>query len=158
MTKQTVKTNVMRVLEKEKIPFLSYEYDPEETDGMKVAALVNKPCNRVFKTLVTEGANRTYFVFVIPVENTLNLKKAAKAAGQKSLSMLKQKDLLPLTGYIHGGCSPVGMKKLFPTFFHETAVNISEICVSAGKRGCQVELSPIVLCKLVKGSFTDLVD
>ena len=117
MAKQTVKTNVMRVLEKEKIQYAAHEYNEEETDGEKVAALVGKPANTVFKTLVTEGGNRTYFVFVIPVENTLNLKKAAKAAGCKALSMLKQKDLLPLTGYIHGGCSPVGMKKLFPTFF-----------------------------------------
>ncbi|MBE6562839.1 MAG: Cys-tRNA(Pro) deacylase [Ruminococcaceae bacterium] len=158
MAKQTVKTNVMRVLEKEKVLYEAHEYNEEETDGEKVAALVGKPANTVFKTLVTEGGNRTYFVFVIPVENTLNLKKAAKAAGCKSLSMLKQKDLLPLTGYVHGGCSPVGMKKMFPTFFHKTAENLEKICVSAGKRGCQVELSPLELCSLVKGSFADLTD
>ncbi len=157
MSKKQVKTNVMRVLEREKILYTAHEYNEEETDGEKVAALVGKPTDRVFKTLVTEGANRTYFVFVIPVENTLDLKKAAASAGQKSLSMLKQKDLLPLTGYVHGGCSPVGMKKLFPTFFHKTAENFSEICVSAGKRGCQVELDPKELCKLVKGAFADLV-
>lgn len=157
MSKSVQKTNAMRILEREKIPFVFHEYDSEITDGVGVAKILNQDEAKVFKTLVTEAAGRGYFVFVIPVAETLDLKKAAKAAGQKSLSMLKQKELFPLTGYIHGGCSPIGMKKLFPTFIHESAETLETICVSAGRVGCQAELSPGKLASLVKASFNDLI-
>ena len=111
---------------------------------------------RVFKTLVTRGASGGYYVFDIPVADTLDLKKAAKAVGEKSIAMLHSRDLLPLTGYVHGGCSPIGMKKQFPTVFHETAEILDTIMVSAGKIGFQVELSPADLIELVGGSTEDV--
>ena len=134
------KTNVMRLLDAKKIIYQTYEYDSSITDGMIVAKLVNKDENQVFKTLVTRSNNNKYYVFCIPVNKSLDLKKAAIAASVKSIEMIKQKELLPLTGYIHGGCSPIGMKKLFPTFIDESALNYDAICVSAGKVGFQVEL------------------
>lgn len=146
----------MRILEREGIPYVPHEYDESVTDGVSVAQLVGKSCEMTFKTLVTEGEKKTYFVFVIPVEKSLDLKKAARAAGQKSVSMLKQKELFALTGYVHGGCSPVGMKKLFPTFIDRSAKEHSTICVSAGKRGCQVEVDPVALCSSVGGVFAEL--
>lgn len=156
MSKGVVKTNAMRILEREKISFVSHEYDPSVTDGAKVAETLGQDPKKVFKTLVTEAAGPLYFVFVIPVGETLDLKKAARAAGQKSLSMLKQKDLFPLTGYVHGGCSPVGMKKLFPTFIHESAAELDLFCVSAGKVGCQAELSPADIARITRAKFADL--
>ena len=134
------KTNVMRLLDAKKIIYQTYEYDSNITDGMIVAKLVNKDENQVFKTLVTRSNNNKYYVFCIPVNKSLDLKKAAIAASVKSIEMIKQKELLPLTGYIHGGCSPIGMKKLFPAFIDESALNYDAICVSAGKVGFQVEL------------------
>ena len=137
------KTNVMRVLDQKKIPYTPHAYphgDPE----------------RVFKTLVTRGASGGYYVFDIPVTDTLDLKKAAKAVGEKSIAMLYSRELLPLTGYVHGGCSPIGMKKQFPTVFHETAEILDTIMVSAGKIGFQVELSPADLIELVGGSTEDV--
>lgn len=134
------KTNVMRLLDAKKIIYQTYEYDSSITDGMIVAKLVNKDENQVFKTLVTRSNNNKYYVFCIPVNKSLDLKKAAIAASVKSIEMIKQKELLPLTGYIHGGCSPIGMKKPFPTFIDESALNYDTICVSAGKVGFQVEL------------------
>ena len=112
--------------------------------------------DRVFKTLVTQGRSGQYYVFVIPVREELDLKKAAKAAGEKSVSMIKQKELLPLTGYVHGGCSPVGMKKQFPTFIHHTAQQFEKMFVSAGKVGMQIELSPKDLAETVRCGFEDL--
>ena len=134
------KTNVMRLLDAKKIIYQTYEYDSRITDGMIVAKLVNKDENQVFKTLVTRSNNNKYYVFCIPVNKSLDLKKAAIAASVKSIEMIKQKELLPLTGYIHGGCSPIGMKKPFSTFIDESALNYDTICVSAGKVGFQVEL------------------
>ena len=128
------KTNAMRILERNKVSYEHYEYDAEETDGVKVASLVQQNAERVFKTLVTVSAKGNNYVFVIPVGETLDLKKAAAAVGEKSVAMIKQKELLSLTGYIHGGCSPVGMKKLFPTMIHESAQSFENICVSAGQR------------------------
>ena len=117
--------------------------------------ILGEDTDKVFKTLVTQGKSGAYYVFVVPVEAELELKKAAKAAGEKAVSMIKQKELLPLTGYVHGGCSPIGMKKPFPTFIHETAMQFDRIFVSAGKVGFQIELSPADLmgvagCKAVK--------
>lgn len=153
-----LKTNVMRLLEVAKIPFETHDYDPELTDGVSVAAALGQDPYHVFKTLVTVGASHAHYVFVIPVNATLHLKKAAKAVGEKSIEMLKQRDLLALTGYIHGGCSPIGMKKAFPTVFDETAILFDTLVVSAGRRGYQVELAPQELCDYVGGKFADITE
>lgn len=152
------KTNVMRLLDSKKIPYASHTYAPDGTlTGEEIAALLGEDARAVFKTLVTQGKTGGHYVFVIPVAAELDLKKAARAAGEKSIAMIKQKELLPLTGYIHGGCSPVGMKKPFPTFVHESARGYETICVSAGKVGAQIELSPEDLAKAVPYRFADLV-
>lgn len=119
--------------------------------------LLGEDPTRVFKTLVTQGRSKAYYVFVIPVGDELDLKKAAAACGEKSIAMIKQKELLPLTGYVHGGCSPIGMKKAFPTYIHEMALLYDRMFVSAGKVGYQIELKPEDLEKAVKLSFADLV-
>lgn len=150
------KTNVSRLLDINGIEYSMREYDPEITDGQEVAKLIDRPPEMVFKTLVTVVGVKDYRVFVIPVSSTLDLKKAAKGAGVKSVEMLKQKELLPLTGYVHGGCSPIGMKKPFKTFIDETAILCDAICVSAGKRGRQIEISPIKLKEFVGAEFKDL--
>ncbi|MBQ3133262.1 MAG: Cys-tRNA(Pro) deacylase [Clostridia bacterium] len=149
------KTNVMRILDQKKIPYTPHYYDPQITEGIHVAAALGENPDRVFKTLVTEAAGRRYFVFVIPVAATLDLKKAAAAVGVKALAMLKQKELLPLTGYIHGGCSPVGMKKAFPTVFHTTATDT--VFVSAGRVGAQIEVDAAALAALVRATRTNLI-
>ena len=159
MAKDKDKTNVMRVLDSKKIPYNSYSYTPDSTlSGEEIARLLNEDVNRVFKTLVTQAKSGGYYVFVIPVSAELNLKKAASAVNEKAVSMIKQKELLPLTGYVHGGCSPVGMKKQFPTVIHETAKSFDKIFVSAGRVGNQVELSPQELSGLVNADFADVVD
>lgn len=151
------KTNVMRVLEQGKILYTAYTYDPGAgLDGVSVAGQLGRDPAQVFKTLVAKGASGGYYVFDIPVAETLDLKKAAKAVGEKSVAMIHQKELLPLTGYVHGGCSPVGMKKQFPTVFDETAELFDTICVSAGKIGFQVEVSPADLIGLVGGTVGDI--
>ena len=152
------KTNVMRVLDSKKVQYNSYEYEPDATmTGEEIAGILGEPAEKVFKTLVTQAKSGQYYVFVIPVIEELDLKKAAKVAGEKAISMIKQKDLLPLTGYVHGGCSPIGMKKRFPTFLHETAKDFGRIYVSAGKVGYQVELSPDDLVKIVGCKYADVV-
>ena len=152
------KTNVMRTLEQKKIPYTAHSYDPEGgIDGMSVAQTLGQPPEQVFKTLVTKGASGAYYVFDIPVAENLDLKKAAKAVGKKSVAMLPQKELLPLTGYVHGGCSPVGMKKQFPTVFHETVVLFDTICVSAGKIGAQVEVAAEPLLRLLGAETADII-
>ena len=152
------KTNVMRVLEQRKIPYVPHTYDHPDgaVDGASVARQLGQDPAAVFKTLVARGASGGYYVFDIPVEATLDLKKAARAVGEKSIAMLHQKELLPLTGYVHGGCSPVGMKKQFPTVFHQSCLEREAICVSAGKIGFQVEVRPADLIALVRGSTADL--
>ena len=157
MAGQTEKTNVMRVLEQKNIPYTAHAYDQlAGTDGASVAKQLGQDLAQVFKTLVARGASGGLYVFDIPVEANLDLKKAARAVGEKSVSMIRQKELLPLTGYIHGGCSPVGMRKPYPTVFDETAELFNTICVSAGKIGFQVELSPAALMELVGASTADL--
>ncbi|HBA69330.1 MAG TPA: Cys-tRNA(Pro) deacylase [Lachnospiraceae bacterium] len=152
------KTNVMRVLDGKKIPYTSHSYEPDAAmSGKEIAALLNEDADKVFKTLVTEGKSGQYYVFVVPVEKELDLKKAAKAVKEKAVSMIKQKELLPLTGYVHGGCSPIGMKKQFPTVIHEAAKNYGNIFISAGKVGFQIELSLQDLVKTVKCDFADIV-
>ena len=135
------KTNVMRILDQKKVNYKSYSYvDTDAVSGMEVAEVLGQDPNQVFKTLVTVSNTNNYFVFVIPVNKELDLKKAAKAVGVKSVSMLKQKDLLPLTGYVHGGCSPIGMKKSFLTTFDSSCNNFDTIIFSAGKIGYQVQV------------------
>ncbi len=152
------KTNVMRTLEQKKLPYTAHTYDPAGSiDGVSVAQTLGQLPERVFKTLVTKGASGAYYVFDIPVAENLDLKKAAKAVGEKSVAMLPQKELLPLTGYVHGGCSPVGMKKQFPTVFHETALLYDTVCVSAGKIGFQVECRPGDLVALLRAKTADII-
>lgn len=141
--KKEEKTNVMRVLDGKKITYESHAYEPDPTmTGEEIAGILGEDPANVFKTLVTQGKSGAYYVFVVPVAEELDLKKAAKASGEKAIAMIKQKELLPLTGYVHGGCSPIGMKKPFPTFIHETAEGLDKIFVSAGKVGFQIELAP----------------
>ena len=149
------KTNVMRVLDQKKVPYTPHHYAHPDgaVDGASVAALIDKDPASVCKTLVTQGASKKYYVFVIPVLKELDLKAAAKAVGEKSIEMIKQAQLLPLTGYIHGGCSPVGMKKQFPTVFDQSVEGLDTITVSAGKIGAQVEVAPAALAVLVRGRF-----
>ena len=143
MAKKDERTNVMRVLDQKKIVYESHSYEADPTlSGEQIAGILGEDADRVFKTLVTQGKSGAYYVFVVPVVAELDLKKAAKAAGEKSVNMIKQKELLPLTGYVHGGCSPIGMKKQFQTFIHETATSYDKVFVSAGKVGFQIELAP----------------
>ncbi|MBE6809204.1 MAG: Cys-tRNA(Pro) deacylase [Ruminococcaceae bacterium] len=151
------KTNVMRILERAKLPFEAFEYSPELTEGVLIAEALHEDNDLVFKTLVTESDKKEHFVFVIPVAETLDLKAAAKAVGVKSVSMLKQKELLPLTGYIHGGCSPVGMKKPFKTVFHSSAKDKEFFYVSAGKVGRQIKVNPNALCEYIGAEFNDII-
>jgi len=152
------KTNVMRVLDSKKIKYTSHEYEPDATmTGEEIAGILGENPDKVFKTLVTQAKSGQYYVFVVPVNAELDLKKAAKAAGEKAVSMIKQKELLPLTGYVHGGCSPVGMKKRFPTFIHNSAADYEKMYVSAGKVGYQVELSPEDLVKVIGSKYADIV-
>ncbi|MDO4811081.1 MAG: Cys-tRNA(Pro) deacylase [Eubacteriales bacterium] len=152
------KTNVMRTLEQKKIPYTAHTYPTDGAiDGVSVATYLGQDVRAVFKTLVTKGASGGYYVFDIPVAENLDLKKAAKAVGEKSVAMLPQKELLPLTGYVHGGCSPVGMKKQFPTVFHETVEALDTVMVSAGKIGYQVQCSPDDLLTLLRGKTADII-
>ena len=154
------KTNVMRLLDQKKVPYTPHAYphgDGEAPDGVTVARSLGLDPDRVFKTLVTKGASGGYYVFDILVAATLDLKKAARAVGEKSVAMLPSKELLPLTGYVHGGCSPVGMKKPFPTVFHRSALDQETILVSAGKIGFQVEVRPGDLIALVGAKAEDVV-
>ncbi|MEJ8786133.1 Cys-tRNA(Pro) deacylase [Peptoniphilus sp. EMRHCC_23] len=151
------KTNALRHLDAEGIPYETFEYDQDaEVDGVKIAELNHLPVEAVFKTLITEGKDKEHFVFVIPVAEELDLKKAAKVCGEKKIEMLHVKDLLPLTGYVRGGCSPVGMKKLFPTYIHETAILYDAIYVSAGKKGMQMRVNPEELGRLIDATFEDI--
>ena len=156
--KKQEKTNVMRILDQKKISYESHTYDTEKAiSGMEVAAVLGQNPNQVFKTLVTIGASKRNYVFVVPVCSELNLKKAAKAVGEKSIEMIKSKELLPLTGYIHGGCSPIGMKKLFRTVFHESAKEFDTIIFSGGKIGYQVEVSLENLSKVIPFELNDII-
>lgn len=156
--KKEDKTNVMRILDQHKIPYEHYCYvNSGAVSGVDVAKAMNQDPVSVFKALVTVGKSKTNYVFVIPVEKELDLKKAAKAAGEKSIEMIKSKELLPLTGYIHGGCSPIGMKKSFATFVDDSANNLDTIIYSAGKIGYQVETTLEDLRKITNLKTADLV-
>ena len=157
MAKQE-KTNVMRTLERLKIPYQEHFYgDTEAISGVEVAAVLGEDPARTFKTLVTVGKSRNHYVFMVPVAEELDLKKAAAAVGEKAIEMIKSKELLPLTGYIHGGCSPIGMKKQFRTFIHETAPSFDTILFSAGRIGYQVECSLEGLRKAIPVECADLI-
>ncbi len=153
------KTNVMRLLDQHKIPYQSHTYtDTDAISGTEVAQVLGQDVHQVFKTLVTVGSSRAHYVFLVPVCRELNLKKAAKAVGEKSIEMVKAKELLPLTGYVHGGCSPIGMKKPFPTTIDASAANFPTILFSAGKIGYQVETSLEALKKILTFTLADISD
>ena len=152
------KTNVMRVLEQHKIPYEGHNYlDSGAVGGTEVAAALNEDPEVVFKTLVTVGKTGNHYVFLVPVEKELNLKKAAAAVGEKNIEMIKSKELLPLTGYIHGGCSPIGMKKQFQTVIHESAEAYPEIYVSGGRIGTSIKVEPQALAKVARAKFDDII-
>ena len=152
------KTNVMRLLEQKKIAYTahSYPHGDEAVDGLTVAQITGQDPAKVYKTLVAQGASKRIHVFVIPVAAELELKKAAKAAGEKSVVLVRVSELLGLTGYVRGGCSPVGMKKQYPTFFHSSIEGLDTVLVSAGKIGWQIELASADLIKLTRGRTADL--
>ncbi len=151
------KTNAVRVVEQAKLPFSFHTFSCDGAlSGVEVAELLHEDPDRVFKTLVSVGKSGEHYVFVIPVAETLDLKKAANAAHEKSIHMVKSKELLGLTGYIHGGCSPIGMKKPFPTFLDETAQLFDTILFSGGRIGCQLEMNPADLIALIGATYADL--
>lgn len=155
--KSEQKTNVMRILDQAKISYNHYCYaDTDAISGLEITEVLNQNPDRVFKTLVTVGKSKEHYVFVVPVSSELDLKKAAKSVCDKSVEMVKSKELLPLTGYIHGGCSPIGMKKFFKTVIDESALNFDSILFSAGKIGYQVEIAPNDLKKIIKFDYADL--
>lgn len=159
MKKNNEKTNVMRILDQNKIDYNShYYYDTNAVSGMDIVAVLGQNPDCVFKTLVTVGGSKSHYVFLVPVNKSLNLKKAARAVNEKSIEMIKSKELLPLTGYIHGGCSPIGMKKQFKTVIDISAQNFDKIFFSAGKIGYQVELSPSNLKKILEFELFDVSD
>lgn len=158
MAKQD-KTNVMRLLEQKKIPYKMHDYtESGAIAGEDVARVLGENPDEVFKTLVTVGKSKQHYVFIVPVNKELNLKKAASAVGEKSIEMIKSKDLLPLTGYVHGGCSPIGMKKQFPTIVHNTAEAMENILFSGGKIGVQVEIAIKDFEKILRIKFADIAE
>lgn len=154
-----VKTNALRIIESSGTEFETYEYDIADgmIDAVSIARKIGRTPEEVFKTLVTEDPKHEHFVFVVPAAGELDLKKAAKVTGKKSIDLIPSKQLLGLTGYIHGGCSPVGMKKAFPTFIDETAILFENICVSGGRVGLNIAIAPDELAQLTGAEFTDLV-
>ena len=156
---KAVKTNAMRILDSKKVKYNMYSYDvsDDHVDGISVASKIGRDVNEVYKTLVTHGTSKNIYVYVIPVHENLDLKKAAKVAGEKKIEMVHVSDINKLTGYIRGGCSPIGMKKLYKTFVNETAKNLENIIVSGGKIGYQVELRPIDLQKVTNCKFEDII-
>ena len=156
--KKEEKTNVMRILDQKKINYVSHCYaDTDAISGIEVATVLRQNPDQVFKTLVTIGNSNSYYVFLVPVNRELDLKKATKAVGEKNISMVKSKDLLPLTGYIHGGCSPIGMKKSFKTIIDASAVDFGTIIFSGGKIGYQVELSLADLKQVIRFDCKDII-
>lgn len=155
---QAEKTNVMRILDRAKLPYRAHCYAQFGLlSGIEVAKALNEDASHVFKTLVTQGKTKNFYVFVIPVARELDLKKAAAAVGEKAVAMIPQKELLPLTGYVHGGCSPIGMKKAFRTVLDASAESFETILFSAGKIGYQIEMSPLGLTGLIGASYADVV-
>lgn len=159
MGKKEEKTNVMRILDQKKIPYGSHNYlETGAVSGLEVGAALGEDPDRAFKTLVTVGKSKEHYVFVVPVSKELNLKKAAQCVGEKSIEMIKSKELLPLTGYVHGGCSPIGMKKQFVTTIDRSAEQFDKIMFSAGKIGYQVEVSLKDLGKVIRYQTADIAE
>lgn len=158
MAKET-KTNAMRLLDSNKINYATHSYENKDNkiDGIAVANKIGKDVESVFKTLVTQGHSKEYYVFVIPVAEELDMKKASKAAGEKNIEMIHVKDINSITGYIRGGCSPLGMKKVFKTFVQEEALLFDTIVFSGGKIGAQIEMDPNDLQKVIDCSFVDVI-
>ena len=153
-----VKTNAMRILEKNKIPYEQITYECDEfIDGLHTAEITGAPVEQSFKTLVAQGKSKTYYVFVLPVAEEVDLKRAAKGAGEKSMEMIHVKDINSITGYIRGGCTPIGMKKQYPTFIQECARDFDQIYVSGGKIGCTLKLNPQDLAKVSRAVFADFI-
>lgn len=159
MAKQKeIKTNAMRILETQKIPYTAHTYECDEfIDGIQIADMLNLPHEKVYKTLVTQGNSKNYFVFVIPIAEELDMKKAAKSVGEKSVAMLHVKDINAVTGYIRGGCTAIGMKKQYVTRIEQAAQSLEKIIVSGGKLGMQLELSPQDLAKASRAEFADII-
>lgn len=158
MAKIDNKSNAMRILDKLKISYTPHTYECEEfTDGMQIANLLGEDFTNVFKTLVTVGKSGKYFVFCVPVDCEMDLKKCAKAVNEKSLEPIHVKDIFAVTGYIRGGCSPIGMKKQFRTIIHKSAESLNTIIVSGGRLGLQLELTPTDLIKSCTGEFADII-
>lgn len=156
--KNKTKTNVMRLLDQAGIPYNVYQYEADPSlNGIEVAAMIKRDPAVVFKTLVTIGISDNYYVFMIPVASELNLKKAAKLLGEKSISMLPTKDLLALTGYVHGGCSPLGMKRIFKTYIDDSALSLDSIIFNAGKIGLQVEVALPLLSEILSYELANLL-
>jgi Cys-tRNA(Pro)/Cys-tRNA(Cys) deacylase len=157
--KPNTKTNALRLAETAGLHFSAYEYDISDgrIDAVSIAEKIGRTPEEVFKTLVTQAPGKEYFVFIVPAAGELDLKKAAKVSGKKSIELIPSKELLPLTGYIHGGCSPLGMKKLFPTFIDETAVLFDTICVSGGRVGLNIAVHPETLASVINAKFADIV-
>lgn len=156
--KKEVKTNVMRILEKEKIPYEHQSYECDDfIDGIHTADMLGLPHEKVYKTLVTQGTSKNYFVFVIPIAEELDMKKAAKSVGEKSVSMIPVKEITAVTGYIRGGCTAIGMKKQYITRIDSSAESLDKIYVSGGKRGSQILLSPQDLKRVAKAEFGDVI-
>lgn len=152
-----IKTNAMRILEKGKIPYTHYTYECNEfIDGLQIADMLSLPYEKVYKTLVTQGSSRNYFVFVIPIAQELDLKKAAKSVGEKSVAMIHVKDINAITGYIRGGCTAIGMKKQFVTRLDESARDQESIIVSGGRIGSQISLKPDDLLKACRGEYAQI--
>ena len=159
MAKQKeVKTNAMRILDKNKIAYTQHTYECEEfIDALQIADMLGQAYDKVYKTLVTQGVSKNYFVFVIPIAEELDMKKAAKSVGEKSVSMIPVKDITAVTGYIRGGCTAIGMKKQYKTVISQTAENLQHMYVSGGKIGCQIMLAPDDLCKACGGTYGDII-
>lgn len=156
----TLKTNVMRILDSADISYNTYTYDNKNgaIDGVSVANKIGQPVERVYKTLVTRGVSKNFFIFVIPVSKELNLKAAAKSVGEKSVEMIRQDEINKVTGYIRGGCSPIGMKKDYKTVIDSSCEGIETIIFSAGKIGYQIELPPKILISFIKAGVDDVAD
>lgn len=156
--KKEAKTNAMRILDRNKISYKEHLYESDGfADGVTIANKLNQPTERVFKTLVAVGKSRNYYVFVVPVAEELNLKAAAAAVGEKSVEMIHVKDINSVTGYIRGGCSPIGMKKQFKTVINDSAQNFDNIIFSGGRRGAQVEMNPNELADLIGADFAHII-
>ena len=153
-----VKTNAMRMLEKNKVSYEAYTYECTEfTDGGQIADILGLPHEKVYKTLVTIGKSKSYYVFVLNIDDELDMKKAAKAAGEKSLEMLPLKELTPVTGYVRGGCTSIGMKKQFPTIISDSILNLEKVVVSGGRLGSQLELNPQDLIKVTRAKVENVI-